>query len=71
MLEVFRADGAGAVLVKDPEGHPDHVLVVDGVHLVRHHVAELWKLNLARTVSVVLKTESFKLVFGSKSHPVC
>ena len=55
MLEVFRADGAGAVLVKDPEGHPDHVLVVDGVHLVRHHVAELWKLDHARAVSVVLK----------------
>ena len=55
MLEVFRADGAGAVLVKDPEGHPDHVLVVNGPHLGRHHVAEFRKLNLTRPVCVVLK----------------
>ena len=37
-----------------PERHPDHVLVVDGAHLVGHHVAELGKLNLPRPVSVVL-----------------
>ena len=54
MLEVFWADGAGAVLVQDSEGHPDHIGVVDGVHLVGHHVAELRKLNHAGAVSIVL-----------------
>ena len=55
MLESFGADGPAAFLVENPEGHPDHVLVIDSPHLGRHHVAELWELNLARAVSVKLK----------------
>ena len=57
VLKCFWANGATAVLVKDSEGHPDHVLVVRAVHLVCHHVAELGELNLAGTVRVVLKSE--------------
>ena len=54
MFEVLGADGPRAVLVQHSEGHPDHVRVVDGVHLVRHHVAELGELNHPRPVSVIL-----------------
>ena len=56
--QVFKGaglDGAPAIFVKDSEGHPDHVLVVNGPHLGRHHVAEFRKLNLTRPVCVVLK----------------
>ena len=28
MLESFGADGAGAVAVEHPEGHPDHIPIV-------------------------------------------
>ena len=59
MLESFGADGPTAVLVKNPEGHPDHVLVVVCIHLVRHHIAELTKLNHTRTISVILENFSF------------
>ena len=54
MFEVLGTDCPGPVLVQHPEGHPDHVRVVDGVHLVRHHVAELGELNHPRPVSVIL-----------------
>ena len=55
--QVFKGaglDGAPAVFVKHPEGHPDHVFVVDSPHLGRHHVAELGKLDLPGAVCVVL-----------------
>ena len=55
MLEGAGFDGSPAVFVKDSEGHPDHVFVVDSPHLGRHHVAELRKLNLTGPVCVVLK----------------
>lgn len=34
VFEVLRTDGAVAEPVQHPERHPDHVLVIDGVHLV-------------------------------------
>ena len=55
VLEGAGLDGAPTVLVEDPEGHPDHVLVIDRPHLRRHHVTELRKVNLTRTISVILK----------------
>ena len=54
MFEILGADSPSPVLVQDSEGHPDHVGIVDGVHLVRHHVAELGELNHPRPVSVIL-----------------
>ena len=61
VLEGAGLDGAPAVFVKDSEGHPYHVFVVDGPHFGRHHVAKLRKLNLTRTVCVVLKEFLFKI----------
>ena len=55
MLESRRLDSATPILVKNPESHPDHVLVIHRPHLGRHHVAELGELYLARKVSVKLK----------------
>ena len=49
-----------------PECHPDHVLIVDGAHLVGHHVAELGKFYLARPVRVVLNSR--KIVLEITSH---
>ena len=57
MLEGRRLDGPAAVLIKNPESHPDHVLIINSPHLGRHHVAELRKLNLARAVCVKLETK--------------
>ena len=54
MLECRRLDGPAAILTKNPEGHPDHVLIINSPHLGRHHVAKLRKLNLSREVSVKL-----------------
>ena len=56
--EVFKSgalDLPAAILVKRPESHPDHVLVVHRQHFVWHHVAELWKFYLSRTIGVKLK----------------
>ena len=59
VLEGSRLNGPTAILVKDPEGHPDHVLIIDRPHLGGHHVAELRELNLAGTVGVKLKMKNF------------
>ena len=59
VFESSRLDGPTAILVEDPEGHPDHVLVIDRPHLGGHHVAELRELNLARTVGVKLKKKNY------------
>ena len=71
--EVFEGaglDGALAMPVEDPEGHPDHVLVVGAVHLVSHHVAELGELDLTGAVRVVLQQYLLSRgCFGAKVHP--
>ena len=58
MCEGFSTDSPATILVQDSEGYPDHVLIVNSVHFIRHHVAELWKFNLSGPVSVVLKISS-------------
>jgi|688.fasta_scaffold341596_2 hypothetical protein len=50
-----------------PECHPDHVLIVDGAHLVGHHVAELGELDLARPIRVVLNSNTYFIKTSSFS----
>ena len=55
VLERFGTDGSGPVFIKNTKGHSDHIFIVDGVHLVRHHIAKLGKLYHTRPVRVVLR----------------
>ena len=55
--EMFKGvglDAAHSLLVQDPEGQFDHLLVVVAVHLSSHHVTKLWELNIAGVVRVKL-----------------
>ena len=60
VLEGAGLDSPPAILVQHPEGHPDHVLVVDCPHLGGHHVAELRELNLSGAICVVLQSQCEK-----------
>ena len=50
-------DGATPILVQCPECQPHHLLVIVLVHLVGHHVAELWELYLPRSICIILTTQ--------------
>ena len=60
MLELTGGDGPTPILIQCPERQLDHLLVLGVAHLVRHHLAELRKLYLSRTISIILRSLDYK-----------
>ena len=61
MLKLSGRNEATPILVECPECQPHHLHVIRDVHLVGHHVAELWKLYLPRSICIILTFQEISI----------
>ena len=71
MFKLMRTDGAPPILVECPECQPHHLHVIRDVHLVGHHVAELWELYLPRSICIILTTQILVQLITAFSWSCC